>query len=639
MYHVIRLLALLLVTCISTATATERPILTALADEGHTLADKVLIDPTIKVLDTTERVIDATRNESRKIGQEVRQRLNETQTPNLVFIVNGVKGALKDNISAFLLPLPTTPPERAAYLFTLETKVQQALQALGYYQAQIRSSLDQSSEPWQITIAVDAGEPTRYRKVSVIIDGEGQQDPVLLALQQQTPIAVGDIANHGRYEALKNQLISTGLLRGYFNGAMVSQRLAVDRANNQAELVLHYRSGKRFRFGQVNFSGSDLEPELLQSLVPFEPGSLYHNDAISQFTSDLTSVGYFNEVRVLPQPGEGSSNQVPIDVTLSKAPRHSFEVGLGYATDTEERASVTWRTPQINRFGHSQQTRLEISRINPELAHSYRIPLEHPINDQLQLGLSFGREPFGDLDSTQAQASVARQTVLTNSWTRRYFLRYLKEEWDQAGRSNQADYLLPGISFSRTHRRGPPLDPTHGFSQFYLLEFGTPLNSDGEETTRFRGQWRWVTTPWDRHRITSRVDFGINDVTDANTDQLAPSLRFFAGGDQTVRGFAYQSLAPRLDDDGSELIIGGRYMAAASIEYQYYLTDKWRIATFTDGGNAFNERDGKAIDWAYSVGVGLHWISPIGPIRADVGYGISEDDPPIRLHLTIGAEL
>jgi len=121
------------------------------------------------------------------------------------------------------------------------------------------------------------------------------------------------------------------------------------------------------------------------------------------------------------------------------------------------------------------------------------------------------------------------------------------------------------------------------------------------------------------------------------------SHRFFAGGDQSIRGFDYQSQGPTItvnsDTQTKELVVGGRYLAVGSLEYQYYFAPAWRAALFTDGGNAFDFRESENFDLLYSVGTGVHWISPIGPVRLDVAYGLSESDPEVKFHITIGAEL
>ncbi len=645
MLHCRRITLLLLAVACSGVCASDEqpaasplPALTQLGSNTITAAETAVLTPIKRVVEKSERIASSAEHSGKQLGDRVKQRLTPEQH-SLELTLIGVDGALRDNINAYLSQLPQTPAERATYLFTFEDKVQKAMHALGYYHGSVTPVLQRDQQPWQLQLTIDPGQPVRYQQVQVDVQGQAETDPAFTQRLAQVAIKPGDVVNHGDYERLKTDLISLGLLRGYFDGSMVQQQIGIDRQQQQAELQLVYDSKQRYTFGEVDFLGSDLDQDVLQSMVPFNRHQPYHNDQVSELTGTLLSVGYFKDVKVLPQPQQELAATVPIEVQLTPAPSHSYELGAGYATDTKARVSITWRTPQINRRGHSQETRLEISKSNPELSFEYRIPLEHPLNDLLQFGSSFGKEEFGDLESTLIQASVSRKTVYTNSWTRRYYLRYLNEEWQQAGQQQTADYLFPGISFSKTRRHGPALDPSSGFRQLYTVEYGTPLDSEAKSTTRLRGQWRWVASPFDRHRVTSRLDAGLNLVSDSAAQQLAPSLRFFAGGDQTVRGFEYQSLAPTINNNGVEQVVGGRFFGAASVEYQYYLSNKWRLATFADAGNAFDERDKKAIEWAYSVGLGLHWISPIGPVRADVGYGLSEQDAPIRLHITIGAEL
>ncbi|GAA4879382.1 autotransporter assembly complex family protein [Ferrimonas pelagia] len=562
----------------------------------------------------------------------------------LKLTLKGIKGNLADNVRAHLSPLPDSPATRASFLFSYQERVDEALQALGYYRAEVESDLQRTAGDWQLTLSITPGEPVRYNRVLVLIEGEARDDPVFQARLDAITIRPGDPVHHGRYLQLKADIISMGLVRGYLDGDMTQHRLEIDRDNNQADLLLLYQSGLRYRLGEVEFWASELNPDLLQKLVTFEPGTPYHSSEIGKLTNSLFSSGYFQDVKVLPHPARAVDGVIPIEAGLSPPPRHSFDVGIGYATDTRARLSTTWRTPVVNRHGHSQETKAELSELNPKLSFDYRIPIKHPLNDQLQLRASVGKEKFGDIDSTQYQGAVGRKTVTGGGWTRTLYLRYLSESWQQASLSPTADYILPGISFTHTQRSGPQLDPSAGFRQHYQLEHGEPFIRSDQRTTRFRGQLRMIATPWPKHRLSSRLELGFNLVDDDELLDLAPSLRFFAGGDQSIRGFGYQTLGPKAvvdegEDTETTISVGGRYLLVGSVEYQYYLFERWRLAAFIDSGNAFDVYDSDAFKVVTSVGGGLHWISPIGPIRLDIGVGISESDNPWRLHITIGAEL
>ena len=145
--------------------------------------------------------------------------------------------------------------------------------------------------------------------------------------------------------------------------------------------------------------------------------------------------------------------------------------------------------------------------------------------------------------------------------------------------------------------------------------------------------WRFIYSLGenDNHQFVGRGDLGYivtNDFT-----KVPYNLRYFTGGDQTIRGFDYKSLSPQLDG----FKIGGQALAVGSLEYNYQFKEGWRAAVFTDVGNAYDQ-DFKT-PTAYGVGLGVRWASPIGPIRIDVASGISDDDHPIRIHFFIGSPL
>jgi translocation and assembly module TamA len=133
------------------------------------------------------------------------------------------------------------------------------------------------------------------------------------------------------------------------------------------------------------------------------------------------------------------------------------------------------------------------------------------------------------------------------------------------------------------------------------------------------------------HQFVGRGDLGYI-VTD-DFDGVPYNLRYFAGGDQSVRGYDYESLSP--EEDG--LLLGGQVLAVGSLEYNYQFRDGWRAAVFADAGNAYDENFSN--ETKYGVGVGVRWASPVGPIRVDVAAGVSEDSVPIRLHFFIGPPL
>ena len=137
--------------------------------------------------------------------------------------------------------------------------------------------------------------------------------------------------------------------------------------------------------------------------------------------------------------------------------------------------------------------------------------------------------------------------------------------------------------------------------------------------------------PFAGGRVLIRGELGYTEVTDVT--ELPASIRFFAGGDSSVRGFAYESLGP---EDESGDVIGGRHLATGSLEVDHPITERWHLAAFTDAGNAFNTIN--EFEPRHSAGLGVRWRSPLGPIRLDIARAIDEHRD-WRIHLSMGPDL
>ena len=134
------------------------------------------------------------------------------------------------------------------------------------------------------------------------------------------------------------------------------------------------------------------------------------------------------------------------------------------------------------------------------------------------------------------------------------------------------------------------------------------------------------------HRLLGRLQAG--GIATNDFAAIPPSLRFFAGGDQSVRGYDYQSLSPR---DSAGKRVGGRYLLVGSVEYQYPLAERWRLATFVDQGNAFDHLNDPL---QTGVGIGLRWVSPVGPLRLDLAHALDDEQGSnFRIHFSMGPEL
>jgi len=580
------------------------------------------------------------------------------QLPNIVY----------NNVFSHLGKLPNTDLERSAFIYSAKDNTEQALQALGYYQAKIIMKINKgqaitntsitrkiSQDPWQLKLNITLNSPTFLDKVIIVVDGEASQDPAFQALLKNHLIKQGEQLHHGNYEVLKADLLSLALQRGYFNGELTDNKIVIKKKYHYADITLRYKSGPRYQFGDVTFNDFDLESELLSSLIPFQPNEYYSTTAFHQLQHQLQSTQYFSSI--IAVSGDKIEDEIhhkftiPINVSLTSAKSHQFDFGVGYATNTKIRLSAAWRTPLINKYGHFQETKFEYSPLNPTGKFIYSIPLSHPNRDLLQFQINIETEDYADLKTKFYSTQVGR-LVSNNNWQRQLYIRYHKEVWKYELDENTpnidwseldaASYLIPGITWSKTIRSGPSLDPSEGFRQMYNIE-GAHLKVGSDNSFfRLHGRWNYITTLAANHRLVARAELGAIYVD--RDAELAPSLRFYAGGDQSIRGFSYQSIGSTIPSSSNleqavPIVVGSTRLMVASIEYQYYLNNKWRIALFSDGGSAANKGEFEPV---YSFGTGLHYLSPVGAIKFDAAYGINDHDNQKngwRLHINLGAEL
>jgi len=548
--------------------------------------------------------------------------------------VTGVEGELAEQVRSYVgTPSSAEPAAVAAFRRRAPERAQRGLQAVGYYQAQIdvrRERLD--DERLRLTVAVAPGEPVTIDELDVLITGEASSDPAFLGIEQRLPIAEGQVLHHGVYTSAWRTIQDLALDRGYFDGTFVTRQVVVAPEAGRAEVTLHYHSGPRYHFGEVRFPDSPLADAFLQRLVPFEPGDPYSAREVAAFNQDLLDSGYFEDVQVRPDRAQAEGSVVPVAVDLTARARHEVTTGVGFATDLGPRVRLGWKRPWVNRWGHSLAIDAEIAQKQQNVVGTYKVPLRDPLRTSLQYRFGLQAQDVADIETEQATASVQHRHRFGNGWQQVLSLRAERERYWIDGVRRTTWLYLPSVTWSRGQSRGG-LDPSWGNRQELTLEAADPALGSDIELRRIHAATRWVRTLGGRHRFTARAEVGALE-TDA-FDDLPPSLRFYAGGDQSVRGYAYQSLGPEVDGT----VIGGRYLAVASVTYGYQLTPDWRPAVFVDRGNAYQELDELSAKAKTGAGVGIRWSSPVGPVRLDLASTVGEADESWRIHFSLGAGL
>jgi translocation and assembly module TamA len=214
-------------------------------------------------------------------------------------------------------------------------------------------------------------------------------------------------------------------------------------------------------------------------------------------------------------------------------------------------------------------------------------------------------------------------------WRQNYFVNYQHDDYQINDLNEVSDLFILGSSVNRTIA-DDALFPSRGWRLFAQLRGASDTLLSSESFLQFNLVGKYINTIGPG-RLILKFESGVTMVDDI--DELPVSIQYFSGGDQSVRGYKYQSLGP-LNELGE--VTGGKHLLSAGIEYDFNVRPNWKMAVFFDAGNSFNSTSQYRAK--KGVGIGVRWMSPIGPIRADLASAL-DDDNRLRLHVTMGPDL
>jgi translocation and assembly module TamA len=553
---------------------------------------------------------------------------------DLTIRVQGLDRPQKANVLAFLSveqekKREGLTPSRLRLLHRqAPDEIRRALQPFGYFKPDIKSSLQEEDGRFVALYKVDAGPRVKLESVDFQLLGEGSTEPLL---KESFPLAEGDGLDLQRYEKEKQSRLSQALELGYLDAHYTRHRVEVDSDRYTARIELHLDTGQRFRFGEIRMQQDILDPKFLARYLSFGAGDPYSNEKLLELQSKLIDSEYFKQVEVNVRRDEVEGNRIPVDIELTPNRKNRYRIGLGYSTDTGPRITLDWKRRRFGDQGSHMRSEMRLSKPESSLTSEYIIPLERPTVDYVSFGATINAFDQETNKGNRVLLNASHSIGLERGWRRTLSLDYLYENYTVGRQDDSARLLIPGINWTRLK----------GDSRKYIekgkrLEFH--LEGASKDLISSTNYLQLYTTDKFIHalnkewRVLARLELGATLV--GNIKDLPPSKRFFTGGDNSVRGFSFEEIGPR-DEAGD--VIGGQYLAVASLELERRLAGLWSVAVFVDGGNAYDpEYPSEA---AYGAGLGIRWRSPVGPIRFDLAQGHYLDERSWRLHVVLGPEL
>lgn len=568
--------------------------------------------------------------------------------------IKGLNDELQQNVRSFLSiaddNVPDNPPDRLIRRLNKRapSEIREALQPFGYYQPAIQSHLDKENGAWHATYHIQHGPPTRIRTRDIRVVGPGAKR--LQSAVEAIALKSGRRLRQSVYKDAKQQLLEAAYENGYLDAEFKHHELKVHPKKRVADIHLVLATGPLYRFGHITIQQDILSQNFVQRFVTIPYGARFDSRRLLNLQVALSDSGYFSrsEIVVKKQKAhpykprergkspagsgesgeEGPARVVPVVIRTQPEEAQKYTAGVGYGTDTGPRVHGGIVLRRLNRWGHSFETRLELSFIRQALTARYSIPIGNISNDRLDFSAGAIKEDFGDGTSRRYTVGVDRRDRWLG-FERIFSLHYLHERYRFSSDRLSTRLLMPGFALSRksTDRA---VFPRLGYS------FSIDVHGSADRfisSTRFLQQdtnLHAVFPLGPRGRVITSLEFGTNITT--NFEKLPPSERFFAGGSRSVRGYPYQSLGP---ENSNGDVVGGKYLLAGSVEMDYLVWGPYGFALFFDAGNAFNSFPPQL---KAGTGAGFRWKSPFGMVRLDFAHPL-DNSRLVMVHFSFGPML
>lgn len=556
------------------------------------------------------------------------------QVDQVLVSLKGLDGAQRSNAlkAIALRALRRDPDATPAQIERLHrrapSQIRAALEPFGHYHVEVESSLQKVGARFEAVYTVDPGSPVRVGTLDVRIVGEAETDPVLRRVLARQPLRTGSVLVHSVYEDFKSTVQRVFAERGYLEAELTTARVQVRLADRSADVELRWDSGSRFRLGETRFVGNQVPDALLQGYVPWQGAVHYSQDRLIELQTRLGDTGWFATVEVSPVLEELADGRVPVEVRVTPSLRTAYSGGVSVGTDSGFGVRGSMERRWVNARGDKLKLEANLSQRQSGLVSAYEIPIAG--RERRAWGVLGG---WRDESTTSSESRLATLAVYLRrdlgAWAARGAVNFIDGDFEVGGERGNSTLLYPELTLQR--READDLTaPRRGWSLAATLRAAPGGLGGGSRFATAELSGVWIRGLGDDWRVLTRGAVGFTEAEDYT--KLPPQLRFFAGGDRSLRGYAWQALGARNAAGG---VIGGDRLLTVSGELERRLTGSFAIAGFVDSGNAFRGSD---FDPATGVGLGLRWRSPVGMVRVDVAHAL--DDPGgVRFHLIIGPDL
>ena len=549
-------------------------------------------------------------------------------------VTSAVRGALADEEA------PKTALEARRQGRRAVSSARKTLNSIGYYNPQIDLGIE-GTEPPAARLRIDPGPRFSLGPVAVDFNGSPPADEIAAEVREQLPVSQGQPALPAKVLDAERWIVSTLRQNGYPYAEMRKRRVLGDRAAETIDVTYLVKTGPRVSFGRTVFPEDEMvtKASYLDRLIPYEPGETYDPAQLSTFNTRLAETRLFRVARASladePSGTAADGSEIrDVVVTIAERQRNSIALGTSYSTAEGYGVQAEYVRRNISRRGDTLTTNFKLAELEQSLNVAWRRPNEFGYGRGLVLSTGLIAETTDAYDREAFTLGASFEVVRSTDFTYSYGVNAeIGREQDEFGERDLQ--ILSVFADARLDKSDSVLDPREGWRANGRVEPSYTFGDESNPYVRTVGQIS-AYLPFDEEKrfvLAGRLKGGT--VLGASVEDISVDDRFYSGGGGSVRGYAYQFIGPRSDDNE---ILGGKSIVEASIEARYAWRGNIGLVAFLDGGSVASDELSGFDEPRYGAGVGVRYSTPAGPIRLDVAVPLNptDFDDPVQIYISFG---
>ena len=514
--------------------------------------------------------------------------------------------------------------------------LQKALRSQGFYGARITSKINADVRPIQVIFNVDTGLPYILESVDIYIIGDDTGKTMNVPDMGDIGLTLKEPARSKPILDAKTAIVRWYRKQGFPLPKADELKAVVDHKKGTVSVAFGVQPGLSAQFGYTEFSGLESVNEAyVRSKVPWKEGDPFNAELFKMFEERLMKTGLFVSANVKEGEVIDETGRIPVGVEVRERKHRTIKGGASYKTDEGPGGNISWEHRNILGRGEGLKLSGLASGIALATEGGFRRPEFLRSDQALLLNMRLAEDSPDAFKSRNITSMAQIERNFSKEMDLSAGLAFRMSNIEQFGREERFDLISLPVHF-QWDTSDQLFDPTRGGRMD--LQVAPFYDFYGEDLSFYKGHARY-SRYFNISKAPSLIIAlrgALGAMSGAERDEMPADIRFYAGGGGSIRGYAFQSVGPIQNNEP----IGGRSLITMSTELRIKITDKIGLATFIDGGSAFESAFPdfeETLQWG--GGLGFRYFSAIGPLRLDVGIPINrraDIDDRFQIYVSIG---